>query len=353
MHFDIDDDDRLIIDSVSQFAADLLRPNIRAAEAARQPTAEARAAFSDMGLEFLALSQAAGGVGASMLTQTRVARELAKADPGAALALDRIGPGAQALQAFDSSALGEFVRPVLASGDRRLVLLVEEADRGLRAGDRVTGSVPWFPANRADVVVGLGPSSAWVLDGPASVAWVPGAGLLAAGSSRIDFDGTVAKSWSDTEAAGRALAEVRLYYAALILGVLYDATEFSRAYAQERSVFGRPVAHHQGMAFLIVDLFAAVERARLLIEDAARRIDDGSDARQHAAAAFVEVVEASRQVGPDGVQILGGHGFMRDYPVEKAMRESRGLGLLAGGVERARDDASALAVAFEDTFVGA
>ena len=76
------------------------------------------------------------------------------------------------------------------------------------------------------------------------------------------------------------------------------------------------------------------------IRDAARRLDAGEDAAQRAAAAFVETVDASRFVGPNGVQLLGGHGFMRDFPMEKAMRDCRALGLLAGGVERARDDAS-------------
>src|SRR5207244_12746631 len=60
-----------------------------------------------------------------------------------------------------------------------------------------------------------------------------------------------------------------------------------------------------------------------------------------AAAAFVDAVEASRFVGSNGVQILGGHGFMRDFPVEKAMRDARALGLLAGGCDAAREDAGA------------
>ncbi|HWA62393.1 MAG TPA: acyl-CoA dehydrogenase family protein, partial [Caulobacteraceae bacterium] len=164
--------------------------------------------------------------------------------------------------------------------------------------------------------------------------------------------GEPAARWSGAGPAAEALARVRLYVASLIVGVLQDAAAFSREYAQGRVAFGQPIAHHQGLAFLIVDMFTAVEQARLLVEDAARRIDAGRDAVQASAAAFVEAVEASRFVGPNGVQILGGHGFMRDFPVEKAMRDARALGLLAGGVHRAQDEAAAhpdvLAAAFEE-----
>ena len=124
--------------------------------------------------------------------------------------------------------------------------------------------------------------------------------------------------------------------------MLADAAGFSRSYALDRTAFGKPIAHHQALAFLIVDLHIAVERVGLLIEDAARAIDAGDDrAAGAAAAAFVDAVEASRFVGPNGVQILGGHGFMRDFPVEKAMRDARALGLLAGGYDAAREDAGA------------
>ena len=82
----------------------------------------------------------------------------------------------------------------------------------------------------------------------------------------------------------------------------------------------------------------AVEGARLLLHEAAWRLDAGVSCELACAQAFSESVEASRFVGPNGVQILGGHGFMRDYPVEKYMREARALGLALGGLDRAREE---------------
>jgi alkylation response protein AidB-like acyl-CoA dehydrogenase len=107
----------------------------------------------------------------------------------------------------------------------------------------------------------------------------------------------------------------------------------------ERVAFGRPIAHHQALTFLLVDMNTAVTGVRLLIHDAAWRLDANHPAAEPAATAFVEAADRSGFVGPSGVQVLGGLGFMQDYPVEKYMRESRALGLLLGGVDRARADA--------------
>jgi phosphoribosylaminoimidazole-succinocarboxamide synthase len=120
--------------------------------------------------------------------------------------------------------------------------------------------------------------------------------------------------------------------------------EKARDYALERQAFGRPIAHHQALAFLITDMYMAVEGSRFLLHEAAWRLDAGIAGTMESAQAFAEAIDASRFVGPNGVQILGGHGFMRDYPVEKYMRESRALGLLLGGVDAAREEAGRILI---------
>ena len=351
MDFGIRDDDQLIVDTMTAFAAEQLRPALRSAEAARAVSPEVRASFGELGFEDLDMPEAAGGAGLGMLTRVLANITLARADAGAAIGLDRVGPGLYVLREFGGDeAVLQFARPVLDAPGARIALVIEDTDRDVAVGGRISGRCAWVPTDRADLVVGLGPTSAWVLESGATLEPVRGAALHAAGASRIAFDGPIAAAWSEPKAAARALARVRIYVAALIVGVLEDATQFSRAYAQERVAFGQPIAHHQGLAFMIVDMFSAVEQARLLVEDAARRVEAGDDAVQEAAAAFVEAVEASRFVGPNGVQILGGHGFMRDFPVEKAMRDCRALGLLAGGLHRARDDAAALTLATAEAF---
>jgi alkylation response protein AidB-like acyl-CoA dehydrogenase len=352
LDFGVSDDDELITGSLTAFAAEQLRPNLRGFEAARAISPEVAATFAEMGFERLELPEDLGGAGLGMLTRVRANLTLAKADAGAALSLDRLGPALYALQELGGAAAVErFALPLLGQPGARAVLVVDHADRRAKAGDQVHGVVAWSPSDRADLVVGLGPAGGWVLEGPGHAVPVRGAALHAAGASRIEFGGRIAAAWRDDSGAARALAKARLHAASLMVGVMEDAAAFSRDYAQGRVAFGQPIAHHQGLAFMIVDMFNAVAQARLLVEDAARRIERGEDATQAAAAAFVECVEASRFVGPNGVQILGGHGFMRDYPVEKAMRDVRALGLLAGGLHRAQDEAAShpdtLVAAFE------
>jgi alkylation response protein AidB-like acyl-CoA dehydrogenase len=94
----------------------------------------------------------------------------------------------------------------------------------------------------------------------------------------------------------------------------------------------------------------ALDGARLLVHEAAWRVDAGLPCEAEAAAAFAQCIEAQRQIGPAGVQILGGHGFMADYPMEKAMRESRALGLWLGGFDRAVEDAGRVLCDAPDPF---
>ena len=90
---------------------------------------------------------------------------------------------------------------------------------------------------------------------------------------------------------------------------------------------------------MITDMRMALDAARLVVHEAAWRVDRGLACEAEAASAFAECIEVSRSVGPNGVQILGGHGFMADYPVEKHMREARALGLLCGGFDAAIEEA--------------
>jgi alkylation response protein AidB-like acyl-CoA dehydrogenase len=218
---------------------------------------------------------------------------------------------------------------------------VTEHDAQLRRdGDLLSGRIPWLPSERIDLLVYLDASGATAITEGLRCEPIRGSGLRAAGASEVLLEGApLAGHWPGAEAASLALARARLYGASLLLGVLRQAAEFSRAYALERVAFGRPIAHHQALAFLIADMQMAIDGARLLLHEAAWRADRGQPCAAVAAAAFVESVEASRFVGPNGVQILGGHGFMQDYPVEKYMRESRALSLWIGGVDAAREEA--------------
>jgi alkylation response protein AidB-like acyl-CoA dehydrogenase len=346
--FGLDSELELIARIAADFAAAELAPRIREAEAARAVDAGVAKRFAETGLAGLELPEALGGAGQGALARALVNEELGAADPGAALALDPLGPALYALAELGGEeALRVHAAPLLAGPGARAVLACE-ADAALsEAEGRVLGRVPWAPADRVDLLVLLGAERVSVLRDGIEKTLLRGAGLRAAGASELRLSGArVVASWRGAAGAARALARARLYAASLLVGVMRAAAEFSREYALQRVAFGRPIAHHQALAFLIADMRSAVDGARLLVHEAAWHADQGLPFETLAAAAYAEAIEASTFVGPNGIQILGGHGFMQDYPVEKYAREARALGLWLGGVDAAREDAGrALAAA--------
>jgi acyl-CoA dehydrogenase len=339
--FRLDPELELLRDTARSFAAERLARHDRAHEAARGVDPAVRRAFAEIGLAAAEWPESLGGAGLGALARAVVSEELAAADAGATLALDPLGPAFYALaEAGEGAALAAHAAPLLARDGARAVL-VWNGDGAIALADgRARGVVPWVPADRADLVVLLDADSVAVVDAGIALTPLRGAGLRAAGASELRLDAAPVRDWwVHPIAARRALARARLHAAALLLGVMRAAAEFSRRYALSRVAFGKPIAHHQALAFLIADMAAAVEGTRLLVHDAALRLDRGDDAAEACATAFAEAAEQAVFVAPNAVQILGGHGFMQDYPVEKWMREARALGLVLGGVDAAREDA--------------
>jgi alkylation response protein AidB-like acyl-CoA dehydrogenase len=341
--FGLSEELALVVSTAREFAQAELVPRLRAAESARGVPEPVHEAYAQIGLLGLELPAALGGAGLGALARVLVDEELAAADAGAAIALDRAGPALSALlELGGEAALVQHVVPLLEQPGARALLVSEADGRFAIEAQYVTGELAWAPAERVDLLVVLGAAGAVVVRDGIAVAKVHGAGLRAAGGCALTLQrAKVAARYEDAPAAARALARARLHTAALLVGVLRQAAEYSQRYALERVAFGKPIAHHQALAFLIADMRSGVDGARLLLHEAAFRAERGLPFEAAAAAAFVEAIELSRFVGPAGVQILGGHGFMQDHPVEKYMREARALGLLLGGIDRARDDAAA------------
>lgn len=322
-----------LLDSTGRFAREQLFPARREAESARCLPAATLALARAIGLGELAVASALGGAGMGVLAHCLVAEELAAADAGGALRILRHGLALMALSAFGSDACAAL------DGAQDASVVVDLVGRIDISGPHVRASVPWVCADTADAIVLLGRNGAALLRTGLRLTQVPGSALQASGGSALEIDGPVAWAGQDGVAASHALAYVRLTLAALAVGAMRQACTQSRDYAVDRMAFGKPIAHHQALAFLIADMRMAMDTARLLLHEAAWRADGRLPFAADAAAAFVEAAEAGMFVGPNGVQILGAAGFMRDGPVEKPMRELRALGLMAAGVDAARSDA--------------
>lgn len=127
------------------------------------------------------------------------------------------------------------------------------------------------------------------------------------------------------------LDAMRVAMAAMGVGLSRAAYEFSRDYAKEREVFGVKVAQKQAIAFMLAEMATEIEAIRLLVWEAAWMLDNGKEsASKHAYLAFTAASEMAMMVTDRAVQILGGHGYIREFPVEMWMRNGRGITALTG-----------------------
>jgi acyl-CoA dehydrogenase len=385
--FDPSDDQKLLRDSVAQFAARTIRPRMREFERARSIPDDVRRSAHAMGLTLAGFPEEVGGGGLDVVSQVLVEEELAYGDPAAAFAIGGPGSYGWAVALFGGPRLA---RPLLApfAGD---------------AGHSVFGAVAWGErkpaqrpglATRAERVSAgwrLSGEKAYVLhadlaqsfvvfaQGDDAKGWdglegfvvprdargltvkarVSTLGLDAASFGGIELDGVEV---SESARLGYGAAAPRLIaffatqglaVAARAVGLARAAFDVTRDYVEQRQAFGKPIGHFQAVAFTLADRAMEIDSARSMVWRAAahwdetRRGAEGSSERKallHTAWAISFAKETAMRAADDAVQLHGGAGFMRDYPVEKWMRDAKQLQLCAMTAEQADQVAAALAL---------
>jgi alkylation response protein AidB-like acyl-CoA dehydrogenase len=122
----------------------------------------------------------------------------------------------------------------------------------------------------------------------------------------------------------------RVALGAAAVGVARAGFEYARDYAKERVQFGEPIAHRQSIAFMLADMATEVDEARLLVWEAAWLLDQGQDATRESTIMKQQVDRMVIQVADRALQILGGYGYIREYPVELWLRNARGFATFDG-----------------------
>jgi acyl-CoA dehydrogenase len=128
----------------------------------------------------------------------------------------------------------------------------------------------------------------------------------------------------------RLMSESRVAFAAMGVGVMNAAFEYARDYAKERKAFGVPIATKQAIAFILADMAIEIDAARLLVWEAASHLEKGGDALRESYLAKNYVATSALKVTDNAVQVLGGHGYIREHPVEMWLRNARGIAALDG-----------------------
>jgi alkylation response protein AidB-like acyl-CoA dehydrogenase len=147
---------------------------------------------------------------------------------------------------------------------------------------------------------------------------------------RVDADRLLGAEGDGLSIALAGLDAGRLGIAAVATGLAQGALDDAVAYAKERETFGVPIIDHQGLGFLLADMAAAVETSRAVYLAAARLKDAGQPYGRQASIAKLVATDNAMKVTTDAVQVLGGYGYTRDFPVERYMREAKVMQIFEG-----------------------
>ncbi|GIW42983.1 MAG: hypothetical protein KatS3mg077_0265 [Candidatus Binatia bacterium] len=338
--FAFEPEEELARKTAHAFALEVLRPSARQHEQAGVSAAVARQ-YRDLGFSTMEVPEHFGGSGQGAVAKCLVLEECGWGDAGATLALENLSWLEPVLQEIPDSDRARLLAAFDADPEQRLAFSdAREHVTEVQPG-RLSGNLPFVAARAPNWLLLRTETGLVLLDASLfSCRPLQPAGVEAAGASAVQFDHAVPRWLCTTPATSdRVWAHVRIALAAMLVGVSRAALEYALEYARQRRVFGRPIAQHQAPAFLLADMHTSIAAARLATWFAAKAYDDkDADAPRHAAHAFLEAAEAALFCTREAVQLLGGHGFLRDHPVEKWMRDARILSLLAGGRDGACED---------------
>lgn len=350
--FEPSEEQQLIVETVRQFADKEIRPNARECDESGKIPDGVLARAHELGLVANGLPEAFGGGGdRSAVTGVLIAEELARGDLAIALAI--LSPGLVALPVadFGSEAQKEQWIPRYAGGSFRpgALALAEPSfrsdpfrpqTRARREGDGFVldgrkALVPWMDGDDTVLVFAeedgrpqgfLVPRSAEGLS--AERERNMGIRALATAELRLDGVRVAAKARLGGEAGSDLRAVVargRTALAAAGVGVARAAFEVARDYAKEREAFGVKIGQKQAIAFMLAEMAIEIDGARLLAWEAAWRLDRGEDALREATLAYDQVRRIALDVADRAVQVLGGHGYIREYLPEMHLRNARGF----------------------------
>jgi len=370
--FSPNEEQKIILESVRRIAARELEP--RAAELDEQAAFPEAAleVFADNGLLNPLLPESYDGVESSMLTTVMIIEEIARVCASSALLIIAQTDGMLPILHGGPEALRQKFLGQLGGDSRKLTALAATEPgagsdllsiktRAVRDGDDyVINGRKCFITNgsRADFIVvyaytapekrARGMSALVVEKGTPGLTYGKNErkmGMRGSVNSELLFDDmrVPAANLIGEEGSGfgnllQTLSMNRLFCAAQAVGIARGALDHAVSFARERVQFGKPIAYLGPIQFMIADMATAVEAARLLTRQAAVEFDRGDTkaGALHGGMAKVLASDSAMRVTTDAVQIMGGYGYMKDYPVERMMRDAKLTQIYTGTNQIAR-----------------
>jgi len=347
----------LIAQSVRDFAERNIRPFVREWDETQYFPVEAFHQMGELGIMGILVPEQYGGVGFGYREYVAAIVELSKVDPSIGLSMAAHNSlCTNHILMFGNESQKQQYLPKLASGQWIGAWGLTEPNTGSDAGNMQTVAVKegehWVlngsknfithgkSGNVAVVIARTGEpgdkrgATAFIIE-RGTVGFSAGRkedklGMRASETTELIFQDCRVHESQVLGEVGEGFVQAlkildggRISIAALSLGTAMGAYEAALAYAKERQQFGKPISQFQGIAFKLADMFTEIEAAKLLVYDAADRKDRGEKVTLPSAVAKYYASEVSVRVANDAVQIFGGYGFTKDYPVEKFYRDCK------------------------------
>ncbi|HEX9499533.1 MAG TPA: acyl-CoA dehydrogenase family protein [Mycobacterium sp.] len=363
-YFDLtpDDDQKMILETVEEFAEEILRPAARDADDAASYPPDLIAKAAELGITAINIPEDFDGIAAhrSAVTNALVAEALAYGDMGLALPILAPGGVSSALTHWGSADqqatyltgfAGDNVPQACVAIAEPHALFDPTALKTTAvrtpSGYRLNGVKSLVPA-AADAelfIVGAqlsGKPALFIVESSTrgvSVKADPSMGIRAAALGRVELDNVSVPlsarlgedGATDTDYS-EAIALARLGWAALAVGTSHAVLDHVVPYIKERQAFGEPIAHRQAVAFMTANIAIELDGLRLITWRGASRAEQGLPFAREAALAKRFGTDKGMQIGLDGVQLLGGHGYTKEHPVERWYRDLRAIGVAEGVV---------------------
>ncbi len=357
-----DDEQQMFQEGGRAFAADKVRPAAHDADAACETPVELLTEATELGVNMLGIPEELGGVmhEQSAVTSVLIGEALAQGDMGIAYAALAPGAVATAIGLWGSAEQEATYLPAFTGEDVPAAALAILEPRPLfdplqlettakRKGDEwVLKGAKSLLARATDcelfviaaAVEGKDPALFVVESGTKglSVEAEPAMGLRPAATGRLLIDNVKlpASALLGEDATAKSYVECinrsRIAWCGLATGTAQAVLDYVIPYVNDRQAFGEPISNRQGVAFVVSDIGIESDGMRLATYRAASRADRGEKFAREAAIARRLCAVKGMEIGSQGVQLLGGHGFVKEHPVERWYRDLRAAGVMEGAL---------------------
>jgi alkylation response protein AidB-like acyl-CoA dehydrogenase len=345
-------------DTIRQIVADRVAPRAAEIDAKAEYPWDLRKLFAEQDLLGLPFPVEYGGTGTGTLMLNVAIEEIARACASTALILMIQELGTLPIQLFGSEELKQRFLPRCASGEWTPAFALSEPEAGSDPGGMITRAVrdgdEWVIDGTKNWITNLGVADFYVVFAKTDPAAGRSRGVSAfvveadrpgfsvgklehklgiKGSPtgqpifeavRVPAANLIGEEGRGMPVALGTLDHSRLGVAAQAVGIAQGATDHAAAYARERRQFGQPIADFQGIQFKLADMETRTAAARELLYRACSKIDRGEpDAGKYSAMAKLFASDTAMAVTVEAVQVLGGYGYVTEYPVERYMRDAK------------------------------